>query len=119
MANQMKFSGKITAISEPLIGEGKKGTWESVTVVVTETEGEYPQSIAVECFNKKSELEKITLGATCDVHFNMEASEYKGKYYGKNKLWKFDNVEMPQREQPTQEPQTLTAANNDGLPFNC
>ena len=45
MANQMKFSGKVTAISEPIIGEGKKGTWESVTVVVTETEGEYPQSI--------------------------------------------------------------------------
>ena len=117
MANQMKFSGKVTAISEPLIGEGKKGTWESVTVVVTETEGEYPQSIAVECFNKQSELEKIALGATCDVLFNMEASEYKGKYYGKNKLWKFDNVEMPQREQPTPEPQNVTAANDNEPPF--
>ena len=47
MNNQMKFSGKVTKMTEPLIGEGKKGTWESVTVVVTETEGEYPQSIAV------------------------------------------------------------------------
>ena len=113
MANQMKFSGKVTAISEPLIGEGKKGTWESVTVVVTETEGEYPQSIAVECFNKQTELEKITLGSTCDVYFNMEASEYKGKIYGKNKLWKFDNVEMPQREQPTPAPQTVTAGDDN------
>ncbi len=117
MANQMKFSGKVTAISEPLIGEGKKGTWERVTVVVTETEGDYPQSIAVECFNKQSELEKITLGATCDVLFNMEASEYKGKFYGKNKLWKFDNVEVPQREQPTQATQTVKAANDDNFPF--
>ena len=117
MANQMKFSGKVTAISQPIIGEGKKGTWESVTVVVTETEGEYPQSIAVECFNKQSELEKIALGATCDVLFNMEANEYKGKFYGKNKLWKFDNVEIPQREQPTQAPQTVTSANDDDLPF--
>lgn len=113
MNNQMKFSGKVIAISEPLIGEGKKGTWESVTVVVTETEGEYPQSIAVECFNKQSELEKIAIGATCDVHFNMEASEYKGKFYGKNKLWKFENVEVPQREQPTQAPQNVTSANDD------
>ena len=113
MANQMKFSGKVTAISEPLIGEGKKGTWESVTVVVTETEGEYPQSIAVECFNKQSELEKIALGTVCDVYFNMEASEYKGKFYGKNKLWKFDNVEMPQHEQPTQAPQAVTAGNDN------
>ena len=117
MANQMKFSGKVTAISEPLIGEGKKGTWESVTVVVTEAEGEYPQSIAVECFNKQSELEKIALGATCDAHFNMEASEYKGKIYGKNKLWKFDNVELPQREEPKQAPQTVTAGDDDSLPF--
>ena len=117
MANQMKFSGKVTAISEPLIGEGKKGSWESVTVVVTETEGEYPQSIAVECFNKQSELERITLGAMCDVLFNVEASEYKGKFYGKNKLWKFDNVELPQREQPTPGQQTVTAANETDLPF--
>ena len=118
MANQMIFRGEVIAISKPLIGEGKKGTWESVTVVVTETEGEYPQSIAVECFNKQSELEKITLGSTCDVYFNMEASEYKGKIYGKNKLWKFDNVEMPPREQPTQAPQTVTAANDKtDLPF--
>ena len=118
MANQMKFSGEVTAISEPLIGEGKKGTWESVTVVVTETEGEYPQSIAVECFNKQSELEKIALGTVCDVYFNMEASEYKGKFYGKNKLWKFDNVEMPQREQTTPAPQTVTAGDDNDLPFN-
>ena len=117
MANQMKFSGEVTAISKPIIGEGKKGTWESVTVVVTETEGEYPQSIAVECFNKQTELEKIDLGATCDVLFNMEASEYKGKFYGKNKLWKFDNVENPQREQPTQVPQNVTAANDNKPPF--
>ena len=118
MANQMKFSGKVTAISEPLIGEGKKGTWESVTVVVTEVEGEFPQSIAVDCFNKQSELEKIAPGATCDVLFNMEASEYKGKFYGKNKLWKFDNVEMPQREHPTPAPQPVTAGDEDDLPFN-
>ena len=117
MANQMKFSGKVTAISLPIIGEGKKGTWESVTVVVTETEGEYPQSIAVECFNKQSELEKIALGTTCDVLFNMEASEYKGKIYGKNKLWKFENVQMPQREQPAQAPQNVTAANDNEPPF--
>ena len=118
MANQMKFSGKVTAISQPIIGEGKKGVWESVTVVVTENEGEYPQSIAVECFNKQAELEKITLGATCDVHFNMEASEYKGKFYGKNKLWKFENVERHQREQPTPGPQNVTAGDDNDLPFN-
>ena len=116
MANQMKFSGKVTAISEPLIGEN--GKWQSVMVVITEDKDQYPQSIAVECFNKQSELEKIAIGTVCDVLFNMEASEYKGKFYGKNKLWKFDNVEMPKREQPTQAPQTVTAVNDEtDLPF--
>ena len=115
MANQMKFSGKVTAISEPLIGEN--GKWQSVMVVVTEDKDQYPQSIAVECFNKQSELEKIALGATCDVLFNMEASEYKEKYYGKNRLWKFENVELPQHEQPTPKPQTITAGDGDDLPF--
>ena len=117
MANQMKFSGKVTAMTEPLIGEGKKGTWESVTIVVTETEGEYPQSIAVECFNKESELDKICIGATCDVLFNVEANEYKGKIYGKNKLWKFDNVEIPQREEQQQEQQPVKSEIDDDCPF--
>ena len=107
----MKFSGKVTAISEPLIGEN--GKWQSVMVVVTEDKDQYPQSIAVECFNKQSELEKIALGATCDVLFNMEASEYKGKFYGKNKLWKFDNVEVPQRFVDMETPQNVTAANDN------
>ena len=115
MANQMKFSGKVTAISEPLIGEN--GKWQSVMVVVTEDKDQYPQSIAVECFNKQSELEKIAIGTVCDVYFNMEASEYKGKFYGKNKLWKFDKWEVPQREQPTQAPKTVTAGDDDDLPF--
>ncbi len=112
----MKFSGEVIAI-RTIFGEGKKGTWENSTVVVTETEGEYPQSIAVECFNKQSELEKIAIGTVCDVYFNMEASEYKGKFYGKNKLLKFDVWELPQREQPTQTPQTVTSGNDDNFPF--
>ena len=116
MSNQMKFSGIVTAISEPLIGEN--GKWQSVMVVVTEDKDQYPQSIAVECFNKQSELEKITLSTTCDVYFNMETSEYKGKFYGKNKLWKFDKWEVPQREQQAQGPQTVTAGNDEkDLPF--
>ena len=115
MANQMKFSGKVTAISKTLIGEGKKGTWESVMVIVTEDVDKYPQSIAIECFNKEAELEKICVGAMCDVLFNVEANEYKGKIYGKNKLWKFENVEVPQ---PAQAPQAVTAADDEtDLPF--
>jgi len=51
------------------------------------------------------------------VFFNMEASEYKGKFYGKNKLWKFDNVEMPQREQSMQATQTVAAGDDNDLPF--
>ena len=115
MANQMKFSGIVTAISEPLIGEN--GKWQSVTVVVTEDKDQYPQSIAVECFNKQSELDKIALGVTCDVHFNMEASEYKGKYYGKNKLWKFENAEISQFEENRNPAQNVTSANDNEPPF--
>ena len=115
MANQMKFSGKVTAISEPLIGEN--GKWQSVMVVVTEDKNQYPQSVAVECFNKQSELEKIALGVTCDVLFNMEASEYKGKFYGKNKLWKFENAEISQFEENRNPPQTVTAGDDDSFSF--
>ena len=87
-------------------------------VIVTEDVDKYPQSIAIECFNKQAEFEKICIGATCDVLFNVEANEYKGKIYGKNKLWKFENVEVPQREEQQQAPQPVTSDKEDDLPFN-
>ena len=46
-----------------------------------------------------------------------EKLKNKGKFYGKNKLWKFDVWEFPQREQQ-QAPQTVTAAKDENdLPF--
>lgn len=89
----MKFSGQVTAISEPKTGQGTKGEWVSQTIVITEQAEKYPQSIAVEAFNKQDEVSKIQVGCTCDVFFNMEAKEYQGRWFGSNRLWKFENID--------------------------
>ena len=92
MANEMKFTGKVTVISEVKTGSGAKGEWQSQTVVITEDKEQYAQSVAIECFNKQDEVVKIELGANCDVYFNVEAKEHQGRWFGSNRLWKFDNV---------------------------
>lgn len=120
MANEMKFTGKVTVITPMQKGESANGkVWTKQTVIIQEDKDQYPQSIAIEAFNKEEEVNKLSIGCTCDVYFNMSAKEYQGRYFGSNGLWKFDNVigsvaptaQVPPTQAPAQEEGT-------GLPFN-
>ena len=93
MANEMKFTGKVTVITpEQCSADGAAKPWVKQTVIIQEEKDQYPQSIAIEAFNKADEVKKIQVGSTCDVYFNVSAKEYQGRYFGSNGLWKFDNV---------------------------
>lgn len=114
MANEMKFTGKVTVITPQQSGETTKGTWVKQTVIIEEDKSQYPQSVAIEAFNKSDEVAKIQVGVTCDVYFNMSAKEYQGRYFGSNNLWKFDNVVG--NSQPTVQ-QPAPQEEGNGLPF--
>ena len=113
MANQMKFTGKVTVITALQSGETSKGTWVKQSVVIEEVKDQYPQSIVIECFNKAEEVNKISVGCTCDVIFNVSAKEYQGRYFGANSLWKFENIITAQTTQQT----APVAKTEDNLPF--
>jgi hypothetical protein len=105
MAN-LNFVGKITHIGTPQTGEGKNGEWTKTTVVVEETDSQFPNSIAFDAFNKQSLVELLAVDQIVDVFYNTKASEANGRYFTNNSIWRVeikDNVAAPQ-----------TSANNTG-----
>jgi len=103
MAN-LNFVGKITHIGTPQTGEGKNGEWTKTTVVVEETDSQFPNSIAFDAFNKQSLVELLAVDQIVDVFYNTKASEANGRYFTNNSIWRVeikDNVSAPQASNNT------------------
>jgi len=71
-------------------GEGKKGTWQKQEFII-ETIGEYPKKVCFNLFGKKVELIKnLEIGASINVHFNINSREFNDKWYTQAEAWKVD-----------------------------
>ena len=77
----MQVTGEIIDILEPKSGVSTRGNWKSQEFVI-ETQDQYPKKI---CFNvfgeeriKQMNLER---GVIVNVSFDINATEYNGKYY--------------------------------------
>ena len=81
----MEITGKITHIGAVQTGEGQKGTWNKFQAVITETEGQYPKSLAFDVFNDKV---SVAMDEVCTIHFETKANLYQGKYYTNISAWR-------------------------------
>jgi len=110
MAESFKITGKFRCLSEIKEGEKNGKTWKSCKLVIDIEDDKYPTNGVFEVFgeDKVKSLESLTFGQEIDVVFNVQGSEYQGKYYGKLSLWKFEtkgitNTPQPKTEQPKAE----------------
>lgn len=122
----MQITGKITWISEVQSGEGKNGTWNKFSAVITEQEGQYPQSLSFEVFNDKV---AVVMDELCTIHFQTKANEYNGRHYTNINAWKKEGgaaqpAQAPKpagATLPAQKPAPIAtpalAADDSGLPF--
>jgi hypothetical protein len=82
----MQIVGKITWVGPVASGVSKAGkNWNKFNAVITEQEGEYPQSLCFEVFNDKI---SVALDEVCTIHFQVKANEYQGKYYTNISGWR-------------------------------
>jgi len=104
--NNFQFKGQVQLITPEQSGLAKStgNEWSKQEVVLVDVSGKYAKKIVIEAFNKRDEMSKIKPGQTVIAHFNTDASEYNGRWYGKNTLWKF---EFPGESAPEQ-------SSNDG-----
>ena len=69
---------------------GEKG-FQKREFVITEMDGQYPKDIAIQFTKDKCDLlDKVNVGDSATVSFNIESKEFKGRYYTNLTGWKLD-----------------------------
>ena len=96
MGKVQEFTGVVKAITPVQSGQGINGKWQKQTFVLEEVAEQYPNKLLLEALNKQTEMDKLQVGATIKALFNTDAKEYQGKYYGANKLYKVEVLNVPQ-----------------------
>lgn len=89
--SNLQTRGKVKEILMPENGVSKAGKEWSKRDFVIETEGEYPKLNCFTLFGDKADiLDNINVGATVDVHFNLESKEFNGRYFHNINAWKVE-----------------------------
>ena len=87
----MEVQGRITKILDPQSGTSKAGKeWKKQTFIL-ETEEKYNNVYPIEVFGleKLEEVQDVLkVGNTVNVHFNVNANEWQGKYFVSLSMWK-------------------------------
>jgi len=120
----MKFTGKVTKVIDKS-GTSKDGKPFTLFHYKIEESGDirFPQSGLFEAFGDRIPL--LTEGQEVEVWFGMECSEYQGKLYGRNAMWKVQVINDIYRteESTMDEPMSVspqmqaTERPKGGLPF--
>ena len=89
----MDIIGNIKLISETEEGTSKAGkAWAKRQVVVTTSNDQYPQDIAIDFMGDKIlQINNFQVGNPVSVSINIRGNEYNGKYYNSINGWKISN----------------------------
>lgn len=104
------------------VGEVKSGTtksgdeYKAVDFVVTWKDGTYDRYAQFSLFSvdKVNRLIKLPEGTEIEVYFDMDAQEWNGKWYGRNRVIGFKT--MKKSESPREEVEAMDKPEDD-LPF--
>lgn len=89
----MEFTGTVLWKGEARSGEGKSGTWKSLEFALEDKSGQYPRKACFEAGTKSFDYaDKLKIGDTVKVSYDVDANEYKGRYYNKLKAFKIEVI---------------------------
>lgn len=107
----MEFTGTVIEVVDKSGVSKKDGSpFKSFQIVVKEDAEQYPQTGVFEAFGDKITIPNV--GDKVEVHFNMKASEYNGRWYPRDSAWKINTIEAVSVATTVEEQETGT-----GLPF--
>lgn len=73
----------------------------SKRTLVLKTTGDYPQTIPFEFFKDKTGLlDNLKEGEEVTVYYNLQGSEYKGKFYANLNGWKVEAAQSQVKHRP-------------------
>lgn len=124
--DSLVVKGTVTSASAIESGTSASGKeWKRKTVVVTESEGQYPKSLAFTLMKPELVDIKFSKNEPVTIHGNVESKEYNGKWFTNVTAWKVDKEQgntAPTQPAPEPAPKAQAApvqASNDEdyLPF--
>ena len=101
----MELSGKVIAVLEPRGGVSKTGNAWKVQEYVIETHDQYPRKMCFDVFGEdKINQFNIQIGEELNVHFDIDAREWQGRWFNSIRAWKVDRAQagpdMPPADAP-------------------
>jgi hypothetical protein len=89
----MELKCKLVQLLPMQTGQGKTGTeWKKQDIIV-ESEGQYPKKVCIAVWGDKINMSHFAIGATINVHFDVESREFNSKWYTDCKAWKIEGAQ--------------------------
>jgi predicted SnoaL-like aldol condensation-catalyzing enzyme len=87
------IKGKVFAILAEQKGVSQSGKeWSKIDFVIEETEGQYPKKVSFNAMGEKllPVVKSLSVGQLVEVHYNLDAREYNGKWFTNINAWRID-----------------------------
>jgi len=96
----MILEAKVKEVLPVQSGDKKDGGKWSNQLIIVETFGQYPKTVALKLPEKLCNQFKV--GMVKKFHYELSSREYNGKYYTDVNVWKFEGVTQEEHNQQQQ-----------------
>lgn len=87
------IKGKVHAILAEQKGVSAGGKdWAKIDFVIEEVDGQYPKKVSFTAMGEKilPIVKSLSVGQLVEVHYNLDAREYNGKWFTNISAWRID-----------------------------
>jgi predicted SnoaL-like aldol condensation-catalyzing enzyme len=87
------IKGKVHAILAEQKGVSASGKeWAKIDFVIEEVDGQYPKKVSFTAMGEKMIpiVKSLSVGQLVEVHYNLDAREYNGKWFTNINAWRID-----------------------------
>lgn len=109
----MQLNVKLLQTMSLQSGMGKNGEWKKQDFIFETLDAKYPKKICA-TFWAENIPEKLILGNTFTLDFDIESREYNGKWYTDVRAWRITPLDRSETKQQDKEPEKN---NNDSKHF--
>tara|TARA_R100000781_G_scaffold53459_1_gene34925 strand:+ start:68 stop:403 length:336 start_codon:yes stop_codon:yes gene_type:complete len=111
----MDLTGKLVGKLEQETGTSKAGKAWAKQICLLETDNEFNNLVAIECFGEEKikQMNKLREGDMVTISCNIYSEEWKGKYFNKIRGFRFVNG----NELPTDNREEFVTTDDNDLPF--
>lgn len=88
-----QIKGKVFAILAEQKGVSASGKeWAKIDFVIEEVDGQYPKKVSFTAMGEKilPIVKSLSVGQLVEVHYNLDAREYNGKWFTNINAWRID-----------------------------